>query len=134
MLECLIIGDSIAVGVSHIRKECVAYAKSGINSSNWNKTYLNKIEPSKTIIISLGANDLGVDTEKNIRTLRSKVNANKVFWLLPSEKLKPKQVEVVKRVALEYADEVIPRPEKNISGDGVHPTYKGYKMLADLTK
>jgi lysophospholipase L1-like esterase len=108
--------------------------KSGINSSNWNKSYLDKIEPSKTIIISLGANDLGVDTEKNIRTLRSNVKANKVFWLLPSDKLKPKQVEIVKRVALEYLDVVIPRPETNISGDGVHPTYKGYKMLADLTK
>ena len=134
MIECLIVGDSIAVGVSQVRKECVAYAKSGINSRDWNKKYLNKLQPAKTVIISLGANDLGVNTEENIRTLRSKVKADRVFWLLPSQKLKPKQVEAVIRVAVEFDDVFIPRPENNISADGVHPTYKGYKELGDLTK
>jgi lysophospholipase L1-like esterase len=134
MIECLIVGDSIAVGVSQVRKECVAYAKSGINSRDWNKKYLNKLQPAKTVIISLGANDLGVNTEENIRTLRSKVKADRVFWLLPSQKLKPKQVEAVIRVAFDFDDVFIPRPENNISADGVHPTYKGYKELGDLTK
>jgi lysophospholipase L1-like esterase len=134
MIDCLIVGDSIAVGVSQIRKECVAYAKSGINSSNWNKVYMNKLAPTKTLIISLGANDLGVNTEGNIRSLRTNAQAQKVFWLLPSQKLKPKQVEAVKLVAAEFGDTVIPRPENNISNDGVHPTYKGYKVLGDLTK
>jgi hypothetical protein len=27
MLECLIIGDSIGVGVANVRKECVAYVQ-----------------------------------------------------------------------------------------------------------
>jgi hypothetical protein len=35
MLDCLIIGDSIGVGVANIRKECVAYVKGGINSYQW---------------------------------------------------------------------------------------------------
>ena len=134
MIECLIVGDSIAVGVSQIRKECVAYAKSGINSHNWNKVYLNRLEPTKTLIISLGANDLGVNTEQNIRTLREKANAERVFWLLPSQKLKPDQYRAVKFVAIEYGDTVIPRPERDISADGVHPTYKGYQVLGELTK
>jgi lysophospholipase L1-like esterase len=134
MIDCMIVGDSIAVGVSQIRKECVAYAKSGINSINWNKAYMNKLAPTKTLIISLGANDLGINTESNIRMMREKAQAQKVFWLLPSQKLKPKQVEAVKLVAAEFGDTVIPRPEDNISNDGVHPTYKGYKVLGDLTK
>lgn len=134
MLECLIVGDSIAVGVSQVRKECVAYAKSGINSNNWNKKYLSKLQPAKTVIISLGANDLGVNTEENIRILRSKVKADRVFWLLPSQKLKPKQVDAVIRVAFDFDDVFIPRPESNISSDGVHPTYNGYKILADQTR
>ena len=134
MIDCLIVGDSIAVGVSQIRKECVAYAKSGINSSNWNKVYMNKLQPTKALIISLGANDLGINTEVNVRLLRTNAQAQKVFWLLPSQKLKPKQVEAVKLVAAEFGDTVIPRPENNISNDGVHPTYKGYKILGDLTK
>ncbi len=134
MLECLIVGDSIAVGVSQVRTECQSIAKSGINSSNWNKLHLNKLQPTKTLIISLGANDLGIDTEANIRKLREKAQAQRVFWLLPSQKLKPDQVRAVKFVAGDYGDTVIPRPEKDISADGVHPTYKGYKVLGYLTE
>ncbi len=134
MLECLIVGDSIAVGVSQVRPECQSIAKSGINSANWNKLHLHKLQPTKTLIISLGANDLGIDTEAHIRKLREKAQADRVFWLLPSQKLKPDQVRAVKFVAGDYGDTVIPRPEKDISGDGVHPTYKGYKVLGYLTE
>jgi lysophospholipase L1-like esterase len=87
------------------------------------------------MIISLGANDYkGIDTDNNIRRLRESVKADRVFWLLPSQKLKPEQVRAVKFVAIEYGDTVIPRPEKDISADGVHPTFKGYKVLGDLTR
>jgi lysophospholipase L1-like esterase len=134
MLECLIVGDSIAVGVSQVRPECKSIAKSGINSANWNKQHLNKLQPTKTMIISLGANDLGVNTEENIRQLRERAQADRVFWLLPSQRLKPDQVRAVKFVAIDYGDTVIPRPERDISADGVHPTYKGYKVLGDLTR
>jgi hypothetical protein len=59
MLDCLIVGDSIAVGTAMARPECVAYAKGGWNSWQWNKDYLAKAsaQPARTIIISLGAND-----------------------------------------------------------------------------
>jgi lysophospholipase L1-like esterase len=134
MLECLIVGDSIAVGVSQVRPECEAIAKSGINSSDWNKKHLHKLKPARTLIISLGANDLGINTEGHVRSLRTNAQADRVFWLLPSQKLKPKQVEAVRQVATEFGDTVIPRPENNISSDGVHPTYKGYKILGDQTR
>ena len=135
MLECLIVGDSIAVGVSQVRTECTAIVKSGINSKVWNERHLNSIKPARTLVISLGANDYkGIKTEENIRILRTVAKADQVFWLLPSGKLKPAQVEAVKRVAEEFGDVVIPRPETNISADGVHPTYKGYKLLAEQTK
>jgi lysophospholipase L1-like esterase len=134
MIECLIIGDSIAVGVSQVRTECQSIAKSGINSANWNQLHLHKLKPARTLIISLGANDLGVDTEQNIRRLREQAKADRVFWLLPSQRLKPEQVRAVKFVAIEYGDTVIPRPEKDISADGVHPTYKGYRALGELTR
>lgn len=134
MIECLIVGDSIAVGVSQVRHECVSIAKSGINSSEWNKRNLQKLKPTKTLIISLGANDLGINTEAHIRSLRANAQAEQVFWLLPSRRLKPKQVEAVRLVALEFGDNIIPRPESDISADGVHPTGKGYKRLADQTR
>ena len=134
MLECLIVGDSIAVGVSQVRPECHAIAKSGINSRDWNTKHLHKLKPARTLVISLGANDLGINTEANVRTLRTNARADRVFWLLPSAKLKPRQVEAVRQVASEFGDTVIPRPESNISADGVHPTYRGYKILGDQTK
>jgi len=137
MLECLILGDSIAVGVSQIRTECVAIVKSGINSQSWVRQNLDKVvgKEYRAIVISLGANDWrGIDTEAHVRLLRNNVNATQVFWLLPSSKLKPRQVEAVKAVANEFGDVVIPRPESNISPDGVHPTYKGYKILAEQTR
>jgi lysophospholipase L1-like esterase len=95
---------------------------------------LQKLKPTKTLIISLGANDLGINTETHIRSLRVNAQANQVFWLLPSQRLKPKQVEAVRQVALEFGDNIIPRPESDISADGVHPTGKGYKKLADQTR
>lgn len=135
MLECLIVGDSIAVGVSQIRTECVSIAKSGINSSDWNRQHLHKLQPTKTLIISLGANDYtALKTEDNLRTLRKRAEADRIFWLLPSSTLKPKQVEIVKKIANEFGDVIINRPESNISPDGVHPTYQGYKELANKTK
>jgi lysophospholipase L1-like esterase len=135
MIECLIIGDSIGVGVSQVRKECSAIVKSGINSRDWNVKHLNRLQPARTVIISLGANDYrGIDTDANIRRLRANVQADRVFWLLPSQRLKPEQVRFVKFVAQEYGDTVIPRPERDISADGVHPTYKGYQTLGELTK
>lgn len=135
MIECLILGDSIAVGVSQIRKECVAYAKSGIDSNNWNKTYLSKIEPAKTIIISLGSNDIPyTPTEENVRILRKQAKAGKIYWLLPNEKLKPLAVASVRKVASEFGDYILERPKTNISPDGIHPTYKGYKEIADKTR
>ena len=135
MIECLIVGDSIAVGVSQVRTECQSMAKSGINSMDWNRRNLQNLKPARTLIISLGANDYrGIDTLRHLRHLRSEAQASRVFWLLPSQRLKPRQVDAVRQVAAEYGDTVIPRPESNISADGVHPTYRGYKVLGDQTK
>ena len=134
MIECMIIGDSIAVGVSQVRHECVSIAKSGINSTDWNRRNLHRLQPVRTLIISLGANDLGIDTEANIRRLRERAAADRVFWLLPSQRLKPDEFRAVKFVAQDFGDTVIPRPERDISRDGVHPTYRGYQVLGDLTK
>lgn len=131
----MIIGDSIAVGVSQVRTECRAMAKSGINSSTWNRMYLHNLEPSNVLIISLGANDTkNIDTEANIRLLRNKNSAKKVYWLLPNERLKPVALEAVKRVAQEFGDVIIERPKTDISVDGVHPTGKGYRKLANQTR
>jgi hypothetical protein len=131
MLECLILGDSIAKGVSLIRSECVVLAQSGINSRDWNDTFGKLIKPSRSTIISLGSNDFkNLNTEIELVALRSYVNSDRVFWIVPA--IKPEKQEIVKKIARHYGDTFIIIPE--LSPDKVHPTPKGYRQLGVLTK
>ncbi len=137
MLECMIIGDSIAVGTAMARPECVSHSRGGWNSWQWNKDYLEvtKNKPTKTLIISLGANDhKGVKTEEELRKMRAAVKADKVFWISPGKERKPIAQDAIERIAKEYGDIVLDRPMNHMSADGVHPTGKGYKELAEKTK
>lgn len=133
----MIIGDSIAVGTAMARPECVSYSKGGWNSWQWNKDYLDKAaaQPARTVIISLGANDhKGVKTEQELRKMRSAIKADRVFWIDPGQARKPVQHDAIMRIAREYGDTVLPRPEKHMSSDGIHPTGRGYKLLGEQTK
>lgn len=137
MLECMIIGDSIAVGVSMARPECVSYSKGGWNSWQWNKDYLPKVtdRPTKNLIISLGANDhKGVKTEAELRKMRAAVKADRVFWISPGKERKPIPQDAIERIAQEYGDVILDRPMNHMSSDGIHPTGKGYRVLAEKTK
>jgi lysophospholipase L1-like esterase len=131
MLECLILGDSIAKGTSDIRKECVAYVKSGINSRDWRINNQDKTLSAKTVIISLGTNDLrNINTRDELVSIRSRVHAQQVYWILPP--IKPQVQDIVKAVAQEYGDVII--ATKNLSQDNIHPTYAGYKELGEKTR
>ena len=131
MLECLILGDSIAVGTHQFRPECVAYAKSGWNSWQWNRDYLKNDLSAKTVIISLGSNDHPkVRTLWELQRLREKILAERVFWILPA--IKPEIQDMVKLIAKDYKDTILTIP--NLQKDGVHPSWKGYKELAEKTK
>jgi lysophospholipase L1-like esterase len=131
MLECLILGDSIAVGIAQHRPECTAYAKSGINSKNWVNKNITKELSADTVIISLGSNDLkSTNTLKELFTIRQVVNAKRVYWIMPA--IKPEKQEMVDIVADKYEDKII--HITNLSADGVHPTQKGYTELSIKTK
>lgn len=131
MLECLIIGDSIAVGTKHVRPECVSYAKSGWNSSQWNDTYSSKPLVANTVIISLGSNDLkNIDTKKELETIRDRAKAQRVFWILPA--IKPRVQDIVYEIAIENEDVVI--PIRSLQKDKVHPDLNGYKQIAKRTR
>lgn len=132
MIDCMIIGDSIAVGVSMVRKECVSYAKGGWNSWQWNKEYLKNDLSANTVIISLGSNDhKGVRTKAELQRIREKVGPlAKVFWILPAIKVDIQGI--IKQLAEQYGDTVLPITK--LQPDGVHPTGAGYKELAGKTK
>jgi lysophospholipase L1-like esterase len=132
MLECLIVGDSIAVGTATARPECVAYAKGGINSYQWLNKNIDKTPLiAKTVIISLGSNDHKyVKTESELRAIRDLTKADRVYWILPA--IKPDIQDIVRNVAAQYGDTVL--PITRLQKDGVHPSWAGYKELGEKTK
>jgi lysophospholipase L1-like esterase len=140
MLDCLIVGDSIAVGTKMFMKHCADYAKGGINSWQFNKMYKGKDLTARTLIISLGSNDHKyVKTYDELFELRQRADADRVYWILPHGNLNAPQnlpiaeiQKIVKQVADYYGDVVL--PINNVSPDGIHPTWAGYKDLAGRAK
>ena len=136
MLECLIMGDSLAVGVGQVRTECVTRAKSGINSYDYvnrHLLYTKGNTQAKNIIISLGSNDTkNINTFEELDTLRQLVQADRVYWILPN--IKETKRKAVWEVARKYNDFIIDARGVDRSPDTVHPTYNGYKELAKQTK
>ena len=136
MLECLILGDSLAVGVGQIRQECTTRAKSGINSYDYVNRHIwhaNGNNQAKTIIISLGSNDTQkINTFEELDTLRQLVKADRVYWILPA--IKEDKRKAVWAVANKYHDHVIETRNHDLSPDRVHPTGKGYRTISNQTK
>ncbi len=131
MLDCLILGDSIAVGTHQFRPDCVALAKGGINSWQWNKNYASHLEPAKTVIISLGSNDhKGVKSIKELLALRDKIKDSRVYWILPT--INSQGREAVTLVAEQYGDTVL--PITRVQPDKIHPSWAGYKELGQKAR
>jgi len=133
MIECLILGDSIAVGVANVRKECVAYVQGGINSYDWvNKNIKNTPLIANHVIISLGSNDhKHIKTESELRTIRELTKANRVYWVLPSTKF-PAQRDAVWKIANEYRDTIL--KTERMQEDNIHPSWAGYKEIAKASE
>ena len=131
MLDCLILGDSIAVGIAQHRPECQVIAKVGINSKNWVNKNITKDLSADNVIISLGSNDYkNINTLKEFFTIRQVVTARNVYWIVPA--INNEVREMVDIVADKFEDKVI--HINKVSKDGVHPTAIEYKRLAEVTK
>lgn len=131
MIDCLILGDSIAVGTHQFKQECRVIAKGGINSWQFNKAYPSQFT-SNTVVISLGSNDhQGIKTRKELEDLRNRISSNsKVYWILPAIKLDVQ--EIVRDIAQRHNDFVL--PIHSTQKDNVHPNVVGYKQLAENIK
>ena len=131
MLDCLVLGDSIAVGLHQQMPQCQSFSKGGWNTWQWNRDYLKNNLTANTVIISLGSNDhKGVKTQAELEQLRAKVTAGRVFWILPA--IKPEVQRIVKVIAALHGDTVV--PIDRLQPDGVHPSWAGYKQLAKDVK
>jgi lysophospholipase L1-like esterase len=139
MLDCLIVGDSIAVGTHMFAKECTLVGKGGINTWQWNRDYLKNDLTAGTVIISLGSNDhKHIHTEAELLKMRAKIVGKRVFWILPAGNLKASEVSIqyiqltIKEIANKYGDTVLPITK--LQPDGIHPSWAGYKQIADKIK
>ena len=136
MLDCLILGDSIAVGTHQFKQECVAYAKGGINSRQYYQQYVLPRQNdfgAEVVIISLGSNDWdGIKTYNELYKLRERVKAERVYWIMPNPEKFPRQADDVNLIAISFGDFVI--KTKRYQPDNVHPSWAGYKELAEKTK
>jgi lysophospholipase L1-like esterase len=131
MFECLLLGDSIAVGLHQQIPQCESLSKGGWNTAQWNRDYLKYDLTANTVIISLGSNDhKGIKTQEELERLREKVTAGRVFWILPA--IKPDIQRIVKMIAALHGDTVV--SITRLQPDGVHPSWAGYKELARVVK
>lgn len=131
MIECLILGDSIAVGTGLYRPECKVLVQQGITSKGWNMSNVKSILDANTVIISLGSNDYAqIDSLEELTKLRKRIHAEKVYWIMPA--IKPDVQDIIENIAHENGDWIIQIPY--LSNDGVHPTMQGYRKIAEITK
>jgi len=130
MIDCLLVGDSIALGAHRFKPECAVIAKNGINSQQWNKQNSNQSLGAKVVIISLGSNDhAGIRTLWELQELRRRVYADRVYWIMPA--IKPNIQQMVKLVSDDYGDTIL--PITGLQPDKVHPSSAGYKeMIKDI--
>ena len=133
MIDCLIIGDSIAVGTHQFKPECAIYAKVGITSHGWDKLYGQLDLTSNLVIISLGTNDWeGANTYGKLKQIREKITGKRVFWIAPHEISKPLAYRDVNTIAGMFGDIVI--STERYQKDKIHPSWTGYRELVEKTK
>ena len=134
MIDCAILGDSIAVGTQMFKPECALYAHGGWTTHRWLREYRvagkDGIQ-SSTVVISLGTNDPdNTDTYEQLKTVRNMIQSNRVYWILPS--IKPAKQDAVNRVAQEFGDTVL--STTRLQKDGIHPSWAGYRELVSKAK
>jgi len=135
MIDCLLLGDSIAVGLYHHVAPCESLSKTGWNTYQWNRDYLKYDLSAETVIISLGSNDHKyIKTYEELEKLREKITAKRVFWVLPKGNspkggLPIQEVQrIINVIASLHGDIVI--PIQRVQSDGIHPSWAGYKQIA----
>ena len=131
MLPCLVIGDSIAVGVGQTLPECRTEARVGITSRQFVHELLTAQSADK-VVISLGVNDgPAAYTIENLRRVRETVRGRVVYWLMPANHDYAR--DAIHTVAAQFGDRTIDCTAE-AGPDGLHPTGAGYRKLGSLIR
>ena len=129
MLECVIMGDSIAQGVARLRPQCAQITQQGISTWVFSSRLLQTVHAGH-VLISLGSNDVGTpDLARHLTTVRSKIVQGQVTWLLSANN--SHAADQVQQIARAHGDRVI-QVRLVVGPDGVHPTAAGYHRLNQM--
>ena len=132
MIDCLILGDQVADGLRDYITGCVPLTYQDITSSDYEAVYgystLITENGWRTVIISLGINDNpdGLHTKRRLRDLRSRIQADHVFWILPPESVMQLRI-AVHDVAMGRQDGLLETAGWNRD---LLPTSSGYREIA----
>lgn len=108
MLECLVLGDEIALSVAKLNPKCIVAYVDQVDT----ETYLDRFRTyptASTTVISLGNHD-NKDTIKSLPIIRSKLG--NVVWVLP-HKSNPYSRDYVLKLALKNKDKITEAPNKS---------------------
>lgn len=124
-MTCLIMGDSIAVGIHAQAPSCAMLAHKGWTSAQWHQHYRTLRIDADRVVISLGSNDGHGDTAGQIAAIRAHVEARHVIWIVPACNRRAARAVVAE--AARHGDALLWIGA--LSPDGVHPTRRGYRAL-----
>ena len=123
-MSCLILGDSIAIGIAQQLPHCMPMAKVGISSTGWAREFgVHPLDPRDTVVISLGSNDGRVYSLQALRRIRDSITARRVIWVLPACNEAARRG--IEHLATYHGDQVIAFAPGR---DGIHP--ENYSRLA----
>lgn len=129
-MACVIIGDSIAVGIHAQAPSCAMLAHKGWTSTRWHQRYRTLRVDADRVVISLGSNDGHGDTAGQIAAIRAQVEARHVVWIVPACNLRAARAVVAE--AARHGDALL--WIRGLSPDGVHPTGRGYRSLEQRSR
>ncbi len=135
--NCLILGDSIAVGTAQ-QARCMVAALNGISTKQWVRQFSATVEPIasafEVVLISLGSNDGKLPDpmtyEYLTRARKSVAHAKRVVWIAPGPQFSARAQ--VQAVAMMHGDVVYERPVEQLHADSVHFTKAGYQRIASV--
>jgi lysophospholipase L1-like esterase len=132
LAACLVIGDSIAVGIGQFLPDCHVEARVGISAGRFVHEILTP-QSARKAVISLGVNDglAAVATARELRAVRRSTNSPIVYWVLPASHRDARAA--IRMVAQEFGDRLIDAGPM-AGEDGLHPTSAGYRTLASLVQ
>ena len=131
MLECLILGDSLAQGAAAalanaLNARCDVVATQGAGSAAILRSVPSRSYEAATI--SAGSNDANNPRlADNLIAIRKSISANRIVWIAPYNR---SVAYLVADLARHFGDSLVDVAETPPVRDGLHP--RSYRRLADL--